>query len=63
MFPYAGGVYNWTAQLVPKEKAPLACYICGWSNFIANAAADAVIAFSFSQLLNAVLVGSGKKRI
>lgn len=33
-YPSAGSVYHWTAQLVPKDKAAIASYICGWSNLI-----------------------------
>eukprot|EP01038_Epipyxis_sp_PR26KG_P014579 gene14579-19579_t len=52
-YPSAGSVYHWSAQLVPKDIAPLASYICGWFNFLGNAAGDASFAVTFAQVLNA----------
>jgi len=54
-FPSAGSVYFWTAQLAPKKWAPLASYICGWLNFLGNAAGDSSFAFSWAQTLAGII--------
>jgi amino acid transporter len=58
-YPSAGSVYHWSAQLVPAEYAPLASYICGWFNFVGNAAGDASFAYFFAQFLNSAIAVSG----
>lgn len=58
-YPSAGSVYHWTAQLVPARYSALWSYICGWFNFLGNAAGDASFAFSFAQQLNATIAISG----
>lgn len=60
-YPSAGSVYHWSAQLVPAKYAPLASYICGWFNFVGNAAGDSSFAFFFAQFLNSAIVVSGGK--
>ena len=47
-YPSAGCVYHWAAQVVPEAQAPLASYVCGWFNFIGNAAGDCSFAYSFA---------------
>ena len=60
-YPSAGSVYHWSAQLVPIQYAPLASYICGWFNFLGNAAGDSSFAYFFAKFLNdAVAVSGGK---
>ena len=60
-YPSAGSVYHWSAQLVPVQYAPLASYICGWFNFLGNAAGDASFAFFFAQYFNSAIAVSGGK--
>lgn len=57
-YPSAGSVYHWSAQLVPAKYAPLASYICGWFNFLGNAAGDAAFANSFATIMNAAIQAS-----
>ncbi len=47
-YPSAGSVYHWAGMLANKEWAPFASYLCGWFNFIGNAAGDASFAFGFA---------------
>ena len=54
-YPCAGSVYHWSAHTVPERYAPISSYICGWSNFIGNAAGDASFAYGFALMLNASL--------
>ena len=58
-YPCAGSVYHWSSLVTPERYAPLASYICGWSNFIGNAAGDASFAYGFASLLNAAIEASG----
>lgn len=58
-FPSCGSVYHWAAQLVPPEHAPLASYITGWLNLLANSTSDAIQAFAFANWLNAALIIQG----
>lgn len=58
-YPSAGSVYHWSAQLVPLKYAPIASYICGWFNFLGNAAGDASFAFFFAQFFNSAISVSG----
>jgi amino acid transporter len=58
-YPSAGSVYHWSAQLVPAQYAPLASYVCGWFNFLGNAAGDASFAVFFAQFLNSAIGVSG----
>lgn len=46
-YPSAGSVYHWAGMLASPAWAPFASYICGWFNFIGNAASDAGFAFGF----------------
>lgn len=57
-YPSTGCVYYWAASLSPPKYAPLASYICGWCNFIGNAAGDASFASSFTGLMNAAIIMS-----
>ena len=50
-YPSAGSVYHWTGQLAPERWAPLASYICGWFNFLGNAAGDASFAYGFANFV------------
>eukprot|EP01035_Chromulina_nebulosa_P019809 gene19809-25753_t len=54
-YPTAGGVYSWSGMIVPIKSSTIAAYICGWSNFIGNAAGDATFAYAFSDFLNAAI--------
>jgi amino acid transporter len=60
-YPSAGSVYHWSAQLVPEKYAPIASYVCGWFNFMGNAAGDASFAFFFAQYFNSAISVSGGK--
>ncbi len=58
-YPSAGSVYHWSGQLATKEHAPFVSYICGWFNFLGNAAGDASFASGFAQVVAAaVTLGS-----
>ena len=46
-------------MVVPPEYTAIAAYICGWCNFIGNAAGDASFANGFASFLSASLVASG----
>ena len=61
-YPSAGSVYHWSAQLVPATYAPLASYVCGWFNFVGNAAGDSSFAFFFAQYLNSAIKVAGGKQ-
>lgn len=54
-YPSAGSVYHWAGMLATAEWAPFASYICGWFNFLGNAASDASFAFGFGQVLAAAV--------
>jgi len=54
-YPSAGSVYHWAGMLAPREWAPISSYLCGWFNFIGNAAGDASFAFGFAQVLTATI--------
>ena len=51
VYPSAGSVYHWAGHLAPPEWAPISSYICGWFNFLGNAAGDA----SFSNGLTSTI--------
>lgn len=58
-YPTAGSVYHWAGMLATPAWAPLTAYICGWFNFLGNAAGDASFAFGFAQVVAAaVALGS-----
>jgi amino acid transporter len=44
-------VYHWAGQLAPERWAPIASYICGWFNFLGNAAGDASFAYGFANFV------------
>ena len=52
-YPIAGSVYHWTAMLANKKWAPSLSYICGWFNFLGNAAGDASFSYGFASLVAA----------
>lgn len=54
-YPAAGGVYNWTAQVLPSRHSPFASYICGWMSLFGYVSVSAVIAATFSGFFNAAL--------
>lgn len=58
-YPSAGSVYHWAGILAPIEYSHVSAYICGWFNFLGNAAGDASFAFGFAQVIGAaVAVGT-----
>lgn len=58
-YPSAGSVYHWAGQLAPEKYAPLCSYVCGWLNFLGNAAGDASFANAFGSYLSSGLIASG----
>ncbi|TNV80914.1 hypothetical protein FGO68_gene5046 [Halteria grandinella] len=59
-YPSAGSVYHWAGMLASERWAPFASYVCGWFNFLGNAASDAGFAFGFGQVLGACIsLGTG----
>ena len=52
-YPSAGSVYHWAGMLAPPEWAPAASYLCGWFNFLGNAAGDSSYAYGFAQIVAA----------
>jgi amino acid transporter len=62
-YPSAGSVYHWAGQIAPKDSAPLWSYICGWANFLGNAAGDASFGNAFGSFLSSALVASGYEAI
>ncbi|CAF0892591.1 unnamed protein product [Adineta steineri] len=59
VYPSAGSVYHWAGQLTSAKHAPLASFICGWFNFIGNAAGDAAFSSGFATMVNAAIVING----
>ena len=51
VYPSAGSVYHWAGQMGPPEWAPISSYICGWFNFLGNAAGDAAFSSGFAQCI------------
>lgn len=47
-YPSAGSVYHWAGMLATPRWSPVTSYICGWFNFLGNAAGDASFAFGFA---------------
>mmetsp|Transcript_20682 Transcript_20682/g.18831 ORF Transcript_20682/g.18831 Transcript_20682/m.18831 type:complete len:377 (+) Transcript_20682:66-1196(+) len=58
-YPAAGSVYHWSGMIVPEKWAPLASFVCGWFNFLGNAAGDASFAGAFASFLAACISLSG----
>jgi len=52
-YPSAGSVYHWAGMLASEEWAPFSSYVCGWFNFLGNAASDAGFAFGLGQVVAA----------
>ena len=51
VYPTAGGVYYWSAQLSKKEYAPIVSWIDGWFNLVGNWTVTLSINFSGGQLI------------
>ena len=51
VYPSAGSVYHWAGQMGPPEWAPISSYICGWFNFLGNAAGDAAFSSGFASAI------------
>lgn len=51
VFPTAGGVYYWSAQLATREWAPIVSWIDGWFNLVGNWTVTLSINFSGGQLV------------
>jgi len=51
VYPTAGGVYYWSAQLSTKEYAPVVSWIDGWFNLVGNWTVTLSICFSGGQLI------------
>eukprot|EP00347_Sterkiella_histriomuscorum_P012884 403366849 len=64
-YPSAGSVYHWAGMLSPQRWAPISSYICGWFNFLGNAAGDASFAYGFAQVTSAAITlgSSGKVQL
>ena len=59
VYPSAGSVYHWAGQMGPPEWAPISAYICGWFNFLGNAAGDAAFSSGFAQtIVYALAIGN-----
>ena len=56
-FPSAGSVYHWAGQMGPPEWGPLSSFVCGWFNFLGNAAGDASFAYGFANVSDAFTAG------
>ena len=52
VYPSAGSVYHWAGQMGPVEWAPISSYICGWFNFLGNAAGDAAFSSGFATCIS-----------
>ena len=51
VYPTAGGVYYWSAQLSTKKYAPIVSWVCGWFNLVGNWTVTLSINFSGGQLI------------
>ncbi|KAK5163607.1 uncharacterized protein LTR77_010556 [Saxophila tyrrhenica] len=51
VYPTAGGVYYWSAQLSSREWAPIVSWIVGWLNLIGNWTVTLSINFGGAQLI------------
>jgi amino acid transporter len=58
-YPSAGSVYHWAGMITPIRYRPAASYICGWANFLGNAAGDAAFAYSWATFIGAAAVAGG----
>jgi amino acid transporter len=48
VYPSAGSVYHWAGQMGPPKWSAISSYICGWFNFLGNAAGDAAFSSGFA---------------
>eukprot|EP01035_Chromulina_nebulosa_P019806 gene19806-25750_t len=62
-YPSAGSVYHWAGMIVPQKWNPISSYICGWANFLGNAAGDASFAYSFALFVSCSITASGSSEI
>jgi amino acid transporter len=62
-YPTVGGVYHWSAQVVPKEYAPLCSYITGWLLLFGNTTADSSFACGCATFLSSARMASGYEGI
>ena len=51
VYPTAGGVYYWSAQLSSREWAPIVSWIDGWFNLVGNWTVTLSINFGGAQLI------------
>jgi amino acid transporter len=54
-FPTAGGLYYWTAVLVPERYKAMASWFTGWFNLIGQLAAIASVDFGLAMLVGSVI--------
>ena len=59
-YPTAGGLYFWTAILVPERHKPMASWFTGWFNLTGQFAAVASVDFGLAMLVGSVIsIGVG----
>ena len=59
-YPTAGGLYFWTAILVPEKYKAMASWFTGWFNLVGQFAAVASVDFGLSMLIGSVIsIGLG----
>jgi amino acid transporter len=58
-YPTVGGVYHWSAEVVPKEYAPLCSYITGWLLFFGDTTGDSSFAYGCASFFSSALISSG----
>jgi amino acid transporter len=60
-FPTAGGLYYWTANLVPERYKAMVSWFTGWFNLLGQFAAVASADFSLAMLIGSVIsIGVGQ---
>lgn len=60
-YPTAGGLYFWTANLVPEKYKSIASWYTGWFNLVGQFAAIASVDFGLSMLIASVIsIGIGQ---
>lgn len=57
-YPMAGGVYHWTAQVVPRNIAAPASYVCGWCSLLGGIMVTSLGCATVAGLINAALIVS-----
>ena len=48
VYPSAGSVYHWAAQISSAEWSRVSAYVCGWFNMLGNIAGDVAFASGFA---------------